>query len=40
VHTGNAKVGMDYYVSDKTTIGVGVNGIIKSGKKTSDVSSV
>jgi hemolysin activation/secretion protein len=31
---------MDYYVSDKTTIGVGVNGIIKSGKKTSDVSSV
>ncbi len=40
VHTGNAKVGMDYYVSDKTTIGVGVNGIVKSAKKTSDVSSV
>lgn len=36
----NAKVGLDYYVSNKSTIGVGVSGIYKSGNQNNDVSSV
>lgn len=38
--TTNARVGMDYYVSEKSTIGVGVNGIFKSGNRRNDVNSV
>lgn len=39
-NTGNAKVGMDYYVNDKTTIGASVSGILKSSRQKSDVRSV
>jgi len=39
-HTGNAKAGIDYYASEKTTIGFGVSGIVKSSAKSSDVRSV
>jgi hypothetical protein len=37
--TTNAKIGLDYYLSDKSTIGVGVTGIYKSGNRRSDVCS-
>ncbi|NHM07431.1 TonB-dependent receptor [Flavobacterium sp. CYK-4] len=39
-NTGNAKVGMDYYYSDKTTFGLSVSGILKSSRQKSDVRSV
>lgn len=37
--TTNAKIGLDYYISEKATIGVGVTGIFKSGNRRSDVYS-
>ena len=39
VNTGNAKVGLDYYVTDKTTIGIGLTGILKSSRQKTDVRS-
>ncbi len=38
--TTNASLGLDYYISKKSTIGVGLTGIFKSGKQKSDVSSI
>lgn len=35
----NAKIGMDYYLSEKATIGVGVTGTFRSGNNRSDVNS-
>jgi hypothetical protein len=35
----NSRVGMDYYVSEKSTIGVGVSGTFRSGNNLSDVNS-
>lgn len=35
----NARIGMDYYASDKTTIGFGVSGILRSSNPYSDVNS-
>lgn len=40
VNTTNAKVGMDYYASDRTTFGVGLTGILKSSRQKTDVQSV
>lgn len=34
-----ARVGMDYYLSEKTTIGVGLSGILKTDNQKSDVKS-
>ncbi|HMK06207.1 MAG TPA: TonB-dependent receptor [Flavobacterium sp.] len=39
VNTGNVNLGFDYYASEKTTFGIALSGIIKSGKKTSNVTS-
>lgn len=39
-HTGNGKVGADYYASEKTTIGFGISSVFKSSNKSSDVKSV
>lgn len=39
VNTGNAKIGMDYYASEKTTWGVSVTGLTRSGTDKSDGSS-
>ncbi len=36
----NAKIGLDYYVSDKTTLGISLNGFTRSGYNKSDGSSV
>lgn len=36
----NANIGLDYYVTEKSTIGVGVSGIFKSGNQRSDVNSI
>ncbi|MBA9074087.1 hypothetical protein GGR22_002254 [Flavobacterium gossypii] len=33
VTTGNAKIGMDYYVSEKSTFGMSLIGLLKSGKE-------
>jgi hypothetical protein len=40
VHTANARMGLDYYVSEKATIGIGVSGILKSNNEKTDVSSI
>lgn len=37
--TTNAKIGLDFYISEKATLGVGVTGIFKSGNRRSDVYS-
>lgn len=39
-HNGNGKIGMDYYYSDKTTMGIGVSGNLRSGRQRTDVKSV
>ncbi len=39
VKSTNARIGMDYYASDKTTIGFGVSGILRSSNPYSDVNS-
>lgn len=39
VQTTNAKIGLDYYLSDKTTFGIGLTGIIKSNNQKTDVKS-
>ncbi|MBL0012330.1 MAG: TonB-dependent receptor [Flavobacterium sp.] len=39
VHTTNAKIGIDYYVSDKTTFGIGLTGILKNNNQRTDVKS-
>jgi hypothetical protein len=39
VQTANTKLGLDFYVSDKTTLGIGLTGILKKGTKNSDVKS-
>nr|WP_162128291.1 outer membrane beta-barrel protein [Flavobacterium phycosphaerae] len=39
VQTANTKLGLDYYVSDKTTLGIGLTGILKKGTKNSAVKS-
>jgi hypothetical protein len=36
----NATLGLDYYVTEKSTIGIGVSGIFKSGNQRSDVNSI
>lgn len=36
----NARLGIDYYASEKTTFGIGVSGMIRSGKRNSDVESI
>jgi hypothetical protein len=40
IKTTNAKIGMDYYVSEKTTFGIGLTGILKSNNKSTNVNSV
>ncbi|MFN8275331.1 MAG: TonB-dependent receptor, partial [Flavobacteriaceae bacterium] len=37
--TANAKVGMDYYLSKRTTLGVGVSGLLKSNLQKNQVNS-
>ncbi|MFN3755035.1 TonB-dependent receptor domain-containing protein [Flavobacterium sp.] len=39
VQSKNARVGLDYYVSDKTTIGIGLSGILRNNNQNSDVAS-
>lgn len=39
VQSTNAKIGLDYYISSKTTFGIGVSGIFKSDNKKTDVKS-
>ena len=36
----NAKIGLDFYASEKTTFGISLNGFTRSGGNTSDVKSV
>lgn len=36
----NAKMGLDFYASEKTTLGISFNGFMRSGENTSDVKSV
>ena len=36
----NAKIGLDFYASEKTTLGISFNGFTRSGGNTSDVKSV
>lgn len=36
----NAKIGLDFYASEKTTLGISFNGFTRSGVNTSDVKSV
>ena len=36
----NAKIGLDFYASEKTTLGISFNGFNRSGGNTSDVKSV
>ena len=36
----SAKIGLDFYASEKTTLGISVNGFTRKGFNTSDVSSV
>lgn len=36
----NAKIGLDFYASEKTTLGMSVNGFIRTGSGNSDVRSV
>ncbi|OBX25130.1 outer membrane beta-barrel family protein [Gelidibacter algens] len=37
--SSNAKIGMDYYASDKTTIGLGLNGVLRTIDSRFDVNS-
>jgi hypothetical protein len=39
-HTANVKAGVDYYATQKTTFGFSLSGMLKSGKRQSDVESV
>lgn len=39
VQSKNARIGLDYYVSDKTTIGIGLSGILRNNNQNSDVAS-
>lgn len=39
IKTANTRIGMDYYVSDKTTIGIGLSGILRTNRQKSDVES-
>ncbi|MEK8179990.1 TonB-dependent receptor [Flavobacterium buctense] len=39
VQSKNARIGLDYYVSDKTTIGIGLSGILRKNNQNSDVRS-
>jgi Outer membrane protein beta-barrel family len=39
VQTSNAKIGLDYYLSNKTTFGIGVSGIFKANNQKTDVKS-
>ncbi len=39
IKSTNARIGMDYYVSDKTTIGLGLSGILRINNQNSDVNS-
>ena len=39
VQTTNAKIGLDYYISNKTTFGIGVSGIFKANNQKTDVKS-
>ncbi|MFY0481128.1 TonB-dependent receptor domain-containing protein [Flavobacterium sp. PLA-1-15] len=36
----NAKIGLDFYASEKTTLGISVNGFLRTGSGNSDVRSV
>jgi len=36
----NAKIGLDFYASEKTTLGISLNGFTRKGFNTSDVNSV
>jgi Outer membrane protein beta-barrel family len=40
IQTTNAKIGLDYFASDRTTFGIGFTGISKSSDQTSNVRSV
>jgi hypothetical protein len=39
IKSTNARIGMDYYASDKTTIGFGLSGILRNNNQNSDVNS-
>jgi hypothetical protein len=39
IKTANARLGMDYYVTDKTTIGIGLSGILRKNNQSTDVKS-
>ena len=39
IKSTNARIGMDYYASDKTTIGFGVSGVLRNNNQFSDVRS-
>lgn len=38
-HNTNGRIGLDYYISEKSTLGVGVTGTFRSGNNRSDVNS-
>lgn len=40
IQTYNSKIGVDYYLSEKTTIGFGVSGLLKRTNQKSDVTSI
>jgi len=40
VQTSNAKIGVDFYTTEKTTFGAGVTGLLKSSKESKDGKSV
>lgn len=39
IKSTNARIGMDYYASDKTTIGFGLSGVLRNNNQFSDVRS-
>lgn len=39
VQSKNARIGLDYYVSEKTTIGIGLSGVLRNNNQNSDVAS-
>lgn len=39
IKTTNTRIGMDYYVSEKTTLGVGLSGVLRTNRQKSDVES-
>jgi hypothetical protein len=39
IKSKNARIGMDYYISDKTTIGMGLSGVLRNNNQNSDVHS-